>query len=570
MLRGPMRHLAESRPLQYVAALLFAVFVYFYGLDGLHIPRNGDENVYAHIARLTAQSGSWLPLRSELDNMRNTKPPLLFWQGIVSTEWGAQWDRWHLRYPSVLYTLLTAWLVFLLGRRLSGECAVGATASLTFLAFFSTYRYGRPYLVNPAETFWLFLPFFSLLYWRERAFDSRFAVPLALGIATGIGLLYKSFALLAPVGLALAWWYLYRRRYRWRPFLMNDAPKLVLFGATALALFALWFLLDPDPQAVWREFVLGENAGKFEAHGGSYWKQLLWGGSSLWALLLGYPFNAGLLAFPVAALFVVAWRRRYRMGDEERMLWLWMIALFVCFALPSQRSARYLIDAMPGVALLLALNWQRIPRAAFIASLFLAVAVAGLLGWLAFNLEAELADLYGIAFWGALSLCVLLAVLAVAVPRWTRGLSNGVALLTLLLLALFLRPFDGERGRYDTAAQQAVQGVEVWVPCDFRAGFEDHRFLLPAAILRGYSVPRAQEELKTHYALFAVQLPLAAQPCADCEVLGSRLELRGRHSEEALRAMLAGDVMSQLFVREWLLRAPAAQAGNEKEEGECR
>jgi 4-amino-4-deoxy-L-arabinose transferase-like glycosyltransferase len=573
MLRGPMRHLAESRPLQYVAALLLAVCVYFYGLDGLHIPRNGDENVYAHIARLTAQSGDWLPLQSELDHMRNTKPPLLFWQGIASTQWATEWDRWHLRYPSVIYTLFTAWLVFLLGRRLSGECAVGATAALTFLAFFSTYRYGRPYLTNPAETFWLFLPFFSLLYWRERAFDSRFAVPLLLGIATGIGLLYKSFALLAPVGLTLAWWYLYQRRYRWRPFLLHDVPKLLLFGGAALALFALWFLLDPDPQAVWREFVLGENAGKFDAHGGSYWAQLLWGGSSIWALLLGYPLNAGLLAFPVAALSVVAWRRRYRMGDEERMLWMWMTVLFVIFALPSQRSARYLIDAMPGVALLLALNWQRIPRAVFIASHLFAVAVIGLLGWLAFRLQDELAGLYGAAFWSVLALAALLAVLGMSVSRWTRGLGNVVALLTLLLLAMFLRPFDGERGRYDAAAQQAVQGAEVWVPCDFRAGFEDHRFLLPAAIIRGYHAqpPRAQEELQARYALFAVQLPLAGQPCADCEVLGSRLEIRGRHSDEEIRALLAGEVMSQLFVREWLLRAPAAPAGSEKkEEGECR
>jgi 4-amino-4-deoxy-L-arabinose transferase-like glycosyltransferase len=169
MLRDSMRHLAESRPLQYLAAVALAVFVYFYALDGLHIPRNGDENVYAHITRLTALSGDWLPLQSNLDNMRNTKPPLLFWQGIASTGWAAEWDRWHLRYPSVIYTLLTAWLVFLLARKLGGECAVGATAALVFLAFFSTYRFGRPDLVNPAETFWLFLPFFTLLYWRERA-----------------------------------------------------------------------------------------------------------------------------------------------------------------------------------------------------------------------------------------------------------------------------------------------------------------------------------------------------------------------------------------------------------------
>ena len=585
MLRDPMRHLAggrarflhpnpppwgeganaalrwihlKGRPLQYLAAVALAVFVYFYALDGLHIPRNGDENVYAHITHLTALSGDWLPLQSNLDHMRNTKPPLLFWQGIVSTGWATEWDRWHLRYPSVLYTLLTAWLVFLLGRKLGGECSVGAIAALAFLAFFSTYRFGRPYLVNPAETFWLFLPFFTLLYWRERAFDSRFAVPLLLGIFTGIGLLYKSFALLAPVGIALSWWYLYQRRYRLRPFLLHDVSKLLIVGVVALGLFALWFALDPDPQAVWQEFVLGENAGKFDPHGGSYWAKLLWGSSSVWVLLLGYPLNAGLLAFPVAALFVIAWQRRYRMNDDERMLWMWMLVLFVIFAIPSQRSARYLLDAMPGVALLLALNWQRIPRAAFVASVLACVAALGLFGWLAYNLAAQTVGLYDSAFWVVLGISLLLAGLALVGARWTRGLTPVVALLTLLVLAMFLRPFDGAAGRYDVAAQQATRDKDVWVPCDFRAGWEDYRFLLPAARIHGYHAPVPAEELKTRYPLFAVQLPLQDTPCAECEVLASRLEIRGRHNTEEIKAMLGGDVMQHLFVREWLLQAPPA------------
>ena len=569
MLRDPMRDTAGSRPLRYLAAVLLAVFVYWYGLDGLHIPRNGDENVYAHITYQTAQSGAWLPLRSDLDHMRNTKPPLLFWQGMLSTDMGAQWDQWHLRYPSVIYTLLTALLVYLLGWRLSGTWATGATAALVFLAFFSTYRFGRPYLVNPAETFWLSLPFFILLYWRERAFASRLALPLLLGLVTGIGLLYKSFALLAPVGLALAWWYLHQRRYRWHDFLTQDTYKLLLIGALALAVFALWFLLDPDPQAVWQEFVLGENAGKFDPHGGNYWAKLLWGGSSVWVLLLGYPLNAGLLAFPVAALFFVAWQRRYRLHEDERMLWMWMIVLFAVFALPSQRSARYLLDAMPGVALLLALNWQRIPRAAFIASVLAAAAVSGLFGWLAFNLMQQMPGLYDAAFWLVLAVAALCAVLALGMARWTRGLALVSALLTLLLLAMFLRPFDGAAGRYDAAAQQAVRGQDVWVPCDFRASWEDYRFLLPGAYLHGY-VERTEIEPQSHYALFAQRLPLDAKPCAGCEVLGQRLEIRGRHSEAEIKAMLAGEVMQQLFVREWLLRAPPTDGEQENHEGECR
>ena len=84
---------------------------YFFGLDSLQIPKNGDEFPYAHITRLTAESGHLLPLQSLLENMRNTKPPMLFWQGVMSTHWGHEWTLWHLRYPNVLYTLATAILV---------------------------------------------------------------------------------------------------------------------------------------------------------------------------------------------------------------------------------------------------------------------------------------------------------------------------------------------------------------------------------------------------------------------------------------------------------------------------
>ncbi|MFA5371848.1 MAG: phospholipid carrier-dependent glycosyltransferase [Sideroxydans sp.] len=564
------RHFAESRPFGYFAALLLAVFVYFYGLDSQHIPRNGDEDVYAHITRLTAHSGAWLPLQSELDQMRNTKPPLLFWQGIVATDWGASWDRWHLRYPSVLYTLLTALLVFLLGRRLAGQFAVGATAALIFLAFFSTYRYGRPFLVNPAETFWLFLPFFTLLYWRPVSFESRWLIPLILGVEIGIGLLYKSFALLAPVGLALAWWYLHQHRYQWSVFLRHDVPKLLLIGLLSLSLFALWFAFDPDPQAVWREFVLGENAGKFEAHGGSYWAQLLWGGSSVWVLLLGYPMNAGLLALPVAALFVISWRHRYRLSGEEKLLWLWMVVLFVVFTLPSQRSARYLLEAMPVVALLCALNWQRLPRWTFIATLVASSLVLALLAWLTLGLQTAVT--HGITFWVLLALTLGLVLLGLFKAAWTRDLSNVVALLTLLALAVFLQPFDGATGRYDAAAQQSAQGKAVWVPCNFRAQDEGYRFLLPGAEVHGYNEnwQLTPGELKARYPLFAVQLPLQAQPCADCMVIGQRLELRGRHNNEELYAMLRGEVLPHLFVREWLLQASPTTEKTEMQKEGCR
>ncbi len=552
-----LKRIVATRLFYYFAAMLLAVFTYCYGLDGQHIPRNGDEDVYAHITRMTAASGHLLPLQSDLDGMRNTKPPLLFWQGIGSTHWGQDWDWAHLRYPSVLYTLLTALLVFLLTKKLSGQSEAGFVAALTFLAFFSTYRFGRPFLVNPPEVFWFFVPFFTLLYWRPFSFESRLWIPSLLGIEVGIGLLYKSFALLAPIGLALAWWYVHQRRYQWREFLLKDGAKLLLVGAISLALFALWFVFDPDPQSVWREFVVGENAGKFEAHGGSYWAQLLWGGSSVWALLLGYPMNAGLLAFPVAALFFVVYRQRHQLGDAEKMLWIWMEVLFIVFAVPSQRSARYLLEAMPGVAVLCALNWQRIPRWTFILTLLAAVAVLILLMVLAWGLHNERPEMYGWGFWCLLGISFTLATLALF--RYTRELVNVVVLLTLLALAVFLRPFDGTLGRYSADAIRYTQDRDVWVSCNFRSNEEGHRFMFPQARVHGYEEGwnLTPAEAAMRYRLFTVQQPLDAAVCTGCRVIGERLEMRGRHSSEELYAMLKGEVSRHLFVKELLLESSA-------------
>ncbi|HVQ16009.1 MAG TPA: hypothetical protein VMS40_20555, partial [Vicinamibacterales bacterium] len=50
----------------YGLAIILALFTYFYSLDSQHIPKNGDEYPYEHITRMTAASGHWLPLQSEL------------------------------------------------------------------------------------------------------------------------------------------------------------------------------------------------------------------------------------------------------------------------------------------------------------------------------------------------------------------------------------------------------------------------------------------------------------------------------------------------------------------------
>jgi hypothetical protein len=548
----------------YILACLLAVFAYFYGLDSQHIPKNGDEYPYEHITRLTAGSGHLLPLQSQLDNMRNTKPPLLFWQGIASTGWGKNWTLWDLRYPSVIYTLLTAAMLAMLGWKLTRKPETGFIAALTFLAFFSTYRFGRPFLTNPPEVFWIFLPFFVLLYWRQ-AFSSRWLVPLLLGISFGIGFLYKSFALGLPVALGLSGWYLHQRKYRLSEFLKQDTLKVAITLSIAVAMFSMWFVLDSDPQAVWKEFVVGENVGKFDPHGPSYWEKLLWGGSSIWSYTLAFITNPGLLSFPVVALLFVTYQRRNQLSDEEWFLWIWIAVLFLSFALPSQRSGRYLLAAMPAVALLCALNWQNISRKALVASLALASMLIAGIAYMAVRLEVEIPDvrLYTQSFWILISGAEILAVLAIFFSVITRPAINIVVLSVLLCISAFLRPFDGVLGNYSAQAVQYSVGKVVGVPCNFRAMGEGYRFILPGAEIGGYheNLNLSASELAERYPLFAIQLALNSSVkqsgCDGCRIIGQRLDIRGRQSSAELKDMfMHGKVFQNLFVREILMESP--------------
>jgi len=141
----------------FIVGPLLALTAYFYGLDSIHIPKIGDEPPYLQITRVTAESGSMLPLVWD-GGINNTKPPMLFWQGILTTGWGKYWNPWTLRGPVVLYSMVIALVIGLFARKLSGDALTGLMGGLIYLGFLSTIQHGRPFLTNPPETLFLFLP----------------------------------------------------------------------------------------------------------------------------------------------------------------------------------------------------------------------------------------------------------------------------------------------------------------------------------------------------------------------------------------------------------------------------
>ena len=559
----------------YAFCLLLAGFTYFYALGSPHIPKNGDEYVYAHITRFTAYSGHLLPLQSRQIDMRNTKPPLLFWQGIASTDWTKNWTLFNLRYPSVIYTLLVGLMVFLLALKFSERFETAALACVTYLSFFNVYRYGRPFLTEAPMSFWTFLPFFLFIFWQPFALESRVIVPIVLGLGLGIALLYKSFVLVVPVALVFCWWYLDHRGYSLKTFLAKDFGKVTLMTFVSLGLFCVWFLVDPDPNGVFREFVIGENFSRFQPQGVGYLSKLFVGNNSIWALALGYPLNAGLLAFPVAALFWMSFKRRRELTEVEKMLWILITTLFLFFSIPSMRSSRYLLPAMPAVAILCALNWQRIGRKLFLVSLVLAGIVIAALSYLSLNLQFSLGGthIFPSGYWLLLIFTAVVLLAALFVPEFTRAAVPGVGLLLCLSLAVALRPLDGPLGQYSLDAQQYAAGKQVWVPCNFRAVDEGYRFLLPGADVHGYRDDKSitLDSLDTRYAMFAIRQPLNSVVVpSGLRLIGQRLEIRSRHTPAELKDMLRGNVFKQLFVREILVEVPGAEPVAHPVDDGCR
>jgi 4-amino-4-deoxy-L-arabinose transferase-like glycosyltransferase len=537
--------------------LVFAIGAYFYGIESRFAPKNGDEYPYTHIVRMTNVSGHWLPLQSEMEGIKNTKPPLLFWQGMLSSQRGQSWSLIDLRWPSLLYTALTALLLALAASKVTKNLSLGILAGLIWLAFFNTYRYGRPYLAEPPEIFWLSLPFFGLLLFGKRAFESKWIFPLLTGISLGLALLYKSIAYVVPVCLVLVAWYWQWRSYRILELLGKDAVKVIFVGAMSIACFCLWFVLDPDPMAIWNEFILGENAGKFAARNSNYLKDMLWGGDSIGMLFLSSIANAGFLSLLVLNLFYLAIRQYRQTTVEQKLLWIWIAVFFLIFCLPSQRSGRYLLPIMPAIAILLAIHWHQLNRLLFWVALLIQGILIIALAWLSWNI-----DLWTYPVWHWFLLLGSICVIGLGLFRLslTKSATLLACFMSYLSLTSSVMPLDGTLGRFSKATIQKLQGKTIWFPCDFRAKDEEYRLLIPGANIKGYPAGEAKEikKLAERYSLFAVQAPVQSklELCADCEIIGERFEMRARHNDAEIKAMLMGQVSDNLFVKEYIVSAP--------------
>jgi hypothetical protein len=97
---------------------------------------------------------------------------------------------------------------------------------------------------------------------------------------------------------------------------------------------------------------------------------------------------------------------------------------------------------------------------------------------------------------------------------------------------------------------------------------------LPGAKLHGYLAKDAGDvtTLTSAYPLVAIHAPMGSPPviCDTCQIVGQRMEMRARHSNEEIQEMLMGQIGKHLFVNEYIVSNPIAKADLSNLKDVCR
>jgi 4-amino-4-deoxy-L-arabinose transferase-like glycosyltransferase len=541
----------------WLAVASLGIFAYLYALGGMNIPSTGDEGPYLQITRLTAATNHWLPLQPS-EGLGVTKPPLLFWHGLIASNWGQDWELWRFRLPIVAYTFLSALMVFLFTRRITGDTESAAIAGVAFLGFTSIFHHGRPYITNLPEVFFLSLTYFVFLIYKGNHLGRKYTFWIGLGVLVGLAAWVRSIFLIAPVGLALSIYLLWQRQWRIIDFIKNDAPRLTVFTITVLAVFGLWFVIDPNPEAIYREFLLGENVSKLKIDG--YWSNFFSGPYPVFQVWFGIFRNAGFLALPLLYVFILSIKRWAEIKHEEKALWIWILAFIIVFTVPAQRQDSYVLATMPAVAVILGMHWREIPQAWFYIFVLPLLAIFIGMAYLMIPISQQVLPVGAYATWHYLVPFsgIGIALFSLTYKRWAPHLFIPLIFLAYLSLASVMAPFESALGHYDAATIKETSGKTVYVPTNFKSQYEHYHFLLPGAVIRSYDYDDdlTRDRLLSEGEIVVANFAPEERNFGPWQILGKRLALRNRMPEKDIKPVLFERHMSLLFRQELILKKP--------------
>ena len=303
---------------------------------------NHDYLRYAEVSREMIRSGEWVVPHLN-GKVYIDKPPLLFWLIAIPSSLYGSVTPLIARLPSALSAWIGVLLLFLWGKRIYGTTRSGLIAGGILLSgyqFFSQARLAKTDMLLCLFVV-LSLYFFDLGY-PERGKKQTLFFGLCF-LFMGMGVLTKGpFGLFIPLPIIAV--FLIKER-QWKILV----SKKFVFGYGILALTVLpWVFLFIQRVGLEESIALIRETPILTRKAPVYFYFIqIWGQFFPWSLLL-------------PSLFIYLWRQRNRLWDSRISFFLiWFIVLFILLTLFEYRASRYLLPALPPLALMIGGMWQR-------------------------------------------------------------------------------------------------------------------------------------------------------------------------------------------------------------------
>ena len=336
---------ARPRQVLLVGLLLLAWFVAFTGARPLNVP---DEGRYAEVAREMLVSGDWVTPRLNgvpfLD-----KPPLFSWTEAAGFAiFGVH--TWTARLAPALMAALGCLFVLLAGARLHGWRA-GLLGAVILAA--NPYYFGASQYVNHdlAVAVWISGALLAFAVALSSDGPARPALVVAGCAAAGLAVLTKGLiGVVFPFGF-IGLWVLLTWRWSRVPWLALGAGLLVL-----AALVVPWVTAvqaaNPDFLHyffVTQHFERFTGRGFNNPMGPGFYLVVLAAGLLPWTPLLPSALRRAAAAF----------RADRADHGAELLLLLWPALVVLFFSIPRSKIAGYALPALPPLAMLLGVWWDR-------------------------------------------------------------------------------------------------------------------------------------------------------------------------------------------------------------------
>jgi hypothetical protein len=270
---------------------------------------------------------------------------------------------------------------------------------------------------------------------------------------------------------------------------------------------------------------------------------------------------------------LAAGRALTRPSRPLMVMLVWLALWLAVFTIPSQRSARYVIPAMPAMAMVMALYWDRIAKPwHWLTALVLlpALLIMARVAWVIHSMDVGDA---GTGLWALLTLgCgIVFALVGLLRPRWSGAATLATCLALYASFGAMVAPLSTTQAGYSPATQSQLNNALIAVPNGFTGQYERFQFVLPGNRFDPYDaegrntgalkpeLPPAERLvylLSTHDAVVWLQEELSqTQPSCvpSCQVIGSRWHVKSRHKSGEVTLDNLWYPQQWLFRREWLI-----------------